>query len=113
MGKFVAITTLMGLSLSYCLHLYHGDRNLREVDCNGYVHGKGLDKDGKPFQEFATFYPYYLCEHVQPSTKLFHFVATFNGLSLLGRSVVGRWQWSGIGLAFLQVRRPHRLMSHF
>ena len=48
--KFIAITTVMGLSLSYCLHLYHGDRNLREVDCNGYVHGKGLDKDGKPFQ---------------------------------------------------------------
>merc|ERR1711915_990565 len=68
--KFITITTVMGLSLGYCLHLYHGDRNL--------------------------------CEHVQPSTKLFHFVATFNGLSLLGRSVVGRWQWSGIGLAFLQ-----------
>ena len=48
--KFIAITTVLGLSLSYCLHLYHGDRNLREVDCDGYVHGKGLDKDGKPFQ---------------------------------------------------------------
>ena len=32
-------------------------------------------------QEFATFtdfYPFYLCEHVLPTTKLFHFVATFN-----------------------------------
>ena len=32
-------------------------------------------------QEFATFtdfYPFYLCEHTLPRTKLFHFVATFN-----------------------------------
>ena len=50
-----------------------------------------------------SFYPYYLCEHVQPATKLFHFIATFNAHSLLGRSLVGEWQWAGIGLAFLQV----------
>jgi len=34
-------------------------------------------------QAFDEFYPYYLCEHVQPRTKLFHFLATFNELALL------------------------------
>jgi hypothetical protein len=36
-------------------------------------------KAGKePFATFADFYPFYLCEHSQPKTKLFHFMATFN-----------------------------------
>ena len=30
------------------------------------------------FRNFADFYPFYLCEHALPVTKLFHFVATFN-----------------------------------
>jgi hypothetical protein len=34
-------------------------------------------------QSFGEFYPYYLCEHQQPRTKLFHFLATFNELTLL------------------------------
>ena len=31
-----------------------------------------------PFSTFSDFYPFYLCEHSAPTTKLFHFVATFN-----------------------------------
>lgn len=48
-----------------------------------------LDPDcaaiGKPesFSSYADFYAYYLCEHTQPTTKLFHFVATFNVLVFL------------------------------
>ena len=51
----------------------------------------------------AAFYPYYLCEHVNPTTKLIHFIATFNALSLMGRSIIGEWQWAGLGLALVQV----------
>merc|ERR1712106_1188188 len=95
-------TTILGLALSYALHQYHGEENIRHADCSGYQKGNGLDVNGKPFQDMDSFYPYYLCEHVQPATKLFHFIATFNALSLLGRSLVGEWQCAGIGLAFLQ-----------
>ena len=117
--RYLATTTILGLALSYALHQYHGEENIRHADCSGYQKGNGLDVNGNPFQVIFTaawscdlnwipqdmdsFYPYYLCEHVQPATKLFHFIATFNGLSLLGRSLVGEWQWAGIGLAFLQV----------
>jgi hypothetical protein len=30
------------------------------------------------FVSWAEFYPFYLCEHSLPVTKLFHFIATFN-----------------------------------
>ena len=60
-------------------------------------------------QDFASFYPYYLCEHVKPRTKvflhirekniqhwnqpllqLFHFIATFNATAILGKLIFGR-----------------------
>ncbi len=28
------------------------------------------------FKDLESFYPYYLCEHSKPGTKLFHFVGT-------------------------------------
>lgn len=33
-------------------------------------------RDGKRFQDLAEFYPYYLCEHTQPATKILHFIGT-------------------------------------
>ena len=54
-------------------------------------------------EDLESFYPYYLCEHTKPVTKLFHFIATFNALSLLGKSMVGPWQWTNIALGLLQV----------
>lgn len=35
------------------------------------------------FESLRDFYPYYLCEHSNPLTKLFHFVGTFNALLFL------------------------------
>ena len=54
-------------------------------------------------EDLESFYPYYLCEHTQPVTKLFHFIATFNALCLLGTSILGPWQWTNIALGLLQV----------
>ena len=50
------------------------------------------------------FYPYYLCEHTKPATKLFHFTATLNALALVGRTVSGGG-YTNLGLALLQVIR--------
>ena len=118
--RYLATTTILGMVLSYSLHQYHGEDSHRSQDCSAYDKGKGLDTDGKPFQvkwaedyafpdiyytlqDMAAFYPYYLCEHVHPTTKLIHFIATFNALSLMGRSIIGEWQWAGLGLALVQV----------
>eukprot|EP00092_Neocalanus_flemingeri_P007243 GFUD01007823.1.p1 GENE.GFUD01007823.1~~GFUD01007823.1.p1 ORF type:complete len:152 (+),score=20.83 GFUD01007823.1:135-590(+) len=100
--RYLATTSILALVLSYGLHYYHGMDSVKSVDCTRYGKGEGLDVDGRPFQDMTSFYPYYLCEHVHPRTKLFHFIATFNGLSLMGRSILGQWQWSGLGLALLQ-----------
>ena len=42
-------------------------------------------KTAKPsgFSSFEEFYPFYLCEHSLPVTKLFHFIVTFNVLVFL------------------------------
>ena len=56
-------------------------------------------------QSLEDFYPYYLCEHTKPTTKLIHVVATFNALSMLGKSAAGPWRWSLLGLGLLQVIR--------
>ena len=118
--RYLATTTILGMALSYALQQYHGEDSHRSQDCSVYDKGKGQDTDGKPFQvkraeygafsdiyntlqDMAAFYPYYLCEHVDPTTKLIHFIATFNALSLMGRSIIGEWQWAGLGLALVQV----------
>ena len=35
------------------------------------------------FESLRDFYPYYLCDHSNPMTKLFHFIGTFNVLLFL------------------------------
>ena len=55
-------------------------------------------------QNLDAFYPYYLCEHTKPATKLFHFTATLNALALVGRTVSGGG-YTNLGLALLRVIR--------
>jgi len=43
----------------------------------------------KPFTTFEEFYPFYLCEHTKPATKLFHFVGTALYLVDLGTFMTG------------------------
>ena len=48
--RYLATTTILGLTLSYGLHHYHGKEHIRVADCSVYKQGKGLDADGKPFE---------------------------------------------------------------
>jgi hypothetical protein len=36
----------------------------------------GLAEQKQRYDSFEAFYPFYLCEHTKPATKLFHFVGT-------------------------------------
>jgi len=100
--KFLSISTVAGLALSYGLHLFHGSRNQVSYACDRYTAGTGLDSDGSKFEDFASFYPYYLCEHVKPRTKLFHFIATFNATAILGKLIFGRTEWAWLAAGLLQ-----------
>ena len=126
--RFTVRTSLLALGLTYGLHWWYfvrspGTSEVTPPDCAAYSAGKGLDEEGNPFQvnrapstednlkkstnltvfqNLDAFYPYYLCEHRKPATKLVHVVATFNALSLLGRSAAGPWRWSDLALGLLQ-----------
>ena len=41
-----------------------------------------FQENASSFDDFSSFYPFYLCQHRKPLTKLFHFVATFNTIVL-------------------------------
>lgn len=50
----------------------------------------------------AEFYPFYLCEHFQPKTKLFHFLGLFNAVILIFIFFVYNRNPKTILFAFLQ-----------
>ena len=52
-----------------------------------------LEDEGheRGFGTWAAFYPYYLCEHTNPKTKLFHFVATINAAVFLLTFIFNRF----------------------
>ena len=67
------------------------------------------------FANYEEFYQFYLCEHSQPSTKLFHFVGTFNFLVFV-------WILLNVKATSTKVRilifgmmqaAPFSLLSHF
>ena len=47
------------------------------------------------FKSFDKFYTFYLCEHTNPITKLFHFIGTFNMCMILLKIVTGGDTWTG------------------
>merc|ERR1712110_1288812 len=104
--RFLLRTSLAAVLLCYGLDWFYFTYNNYRVeatgDCGLYKAGQGVDKNGQPFQDWESFYPYYLCEHTKPVTKLFHFIATFNALCLLGISILGPWQWTNIALGLIQ-----------
>ena len=83
--RYLATTTILGLALSYGLHQYHGEENIRTTDCSVYKQGKGLDVNGKPFEvkysvkldnrveetyEYNDIRKYYWSTLAQPQLKL-------------------------------------------
>jgi hypothetical protein len=81
--RVLRTSTLCGLAVSYLIHQYWNPAGVAAGKCTQFSKGLGMDANGNPFKTFDEFYPYYLCEHEQPRTKLFHFLATFNELALL------------------------------
>lgn len=55
-----------------------------------------------PTFSLAEFYPFYLCEHFQPKTKLFHFLGLFNAVILIFIFFVYNRNPKTILFAFLQ-----------
>lgn len=81
-------STVAALVLSYLPSYLFNPTGHSNVDCAIFSEGKGLNTDGKPFQDFPSFYPYYVCEHQKPRTKLFHFVSSTNILSLYAHMIL-------------------------
>ncbi|XP_023333654.1 uncharacterized protein LOC111705371 [Eurytemora carolleeae] len=107
--KVLLYSTIAGLFISYIPGLVFSPSGHVKTDCGKYSHGKGLDVTGKPFQDFWSFYPYYVCEHQQPRTKLFHFIASLNVLCLLANMTTSGFNittpilglFQGYGLAWI------------
>jgi len=51
------------------------------------------------FTSFAEFYPFYLSEHAQRTTRRLHFVGSSLGIGcLLALVVTGDWWWLPVGI---------------
>ncbi len=55
-----------------------------EASCSTYDNQRN---SADPFKSLEEFYPFYLCEHKLPLTKLFHFLATFNAAVFLSSAI--------------------------
>jgi len=72
-------------------------------------------ESGQPFDNYSEFYPFYLCEHSLPTTKLFHFVATFNIFVLLWLLINAKSTSTKIRIWIFSVIQGYGLawISHF
>ena len=68
------------------------------------------------FDSLLDFYPYYLCEHTLPMTKLFHFLGTFNALlifiTIANRKVVDVSSLKLFIVALVQVTNYLLITTH-
>eukprot|EP00088_Acartia_fossae_P031665 TRINITY_DN3249_c0_g2_i1.p1 TRINITY_DN3249_c0_g2~~TRINITY_DN3249_c0_g2_i1.p1 ORF type:complete len:152 (-),score=8.00 TRINITY_DN3249_c0_g2_i1:31-486(-) len=85
--NFLLFSTVACLAVSMIPHHFLKPIEHTKTDCSKYSQ-PSLDENGKPFQSFASFYPYYVCEHLKPGTKLFHFVGTGNLILLMTYTVI-------------------------
>ena len=54
------------------------------------------------FSSFDEFYPFYLCEHSVGTTKLFHFIASANALTIFATLLTRKWQTKLFLFGFVQ-----------
>ena len=71
------INTLIFIIKSHCAHVSNIYTPLCIAVLDSYSTANCNSRPSE-FGSLADFYPFYLCEHSLPITKLFHFVATFN-----------------------------------
>ena len=67
------------------------------------------------FANYDEFYQFYLCEHSQPSTKLFHFVGTFNFLVFIWILLNVKAKSTKVRILIFGMMQaaPFSLLSHF
>ena len=49
--------------------------------------------DAKPFRTFDDFYPFYLSEHSNRTSRRLHFIGTSMSVTLLVAALAARWWW--------------------
>jgi len=49
--------------------------------------------DAKPFRTFDDFYPFYLSEHSNRTSRRLHFIGTSMSVTLLVAALATRWWW--------------------
>ena len=108
--KFLFQSTLTALTISLLIH-----HVIRTPDTASALPDCSKIKTSS-FESQPEFYPFYLCEHTKPTTKLFHFLGTFNALATLASlgpapSALARGLAQGYGFAwvshfFVELNRP-------
>lgn len=71
--------TLIGLAVSLLANYFNAKDQTTEPSQHQCQELSEFGQKNR-FQSWSSFYPYYLCEHSHQTTKLFHFLATFNVL---------------------------------
>jgi len=95
---FIAILLAISVQITTLL-IGNGNENIpSEEQCQELYQQNSIIK----FQSFMDFYPFYLCEHTLGMTKLFHFCATVNAISIIVTLITRKWQWKLLFFSFLQ-----------
>ena len=100
----LALSTAAGLAFS--LALSYKKNGLYNPGPSGDLCQTLADEgEERGFGTWAAFYPYYLCEHTNPKTKLFHFLATVNAAVFIVTFALNRFK--------LKVRMPGNFPGFF
>ena len=115
--------TAIAVALSLAVHYLHKVRwaspdlsQPSEAECERI---EALARS-EPFATWASFYPYYLCEHSRAYTKLLHFIGSFNAIcflylfakggmsqgKLVAAGVISAYGCAWIGDSFIEVNKP-------
>ncbi|TRY74747.1 hypothetical protein TCAL_00556 [Tigriopus californicus] len=96
--------TILGLLASFILYYFHlQNGTLQDIapsseECVVF----NQNNYGSRISSLQEFYPFYLCEHFKPKTKLFHFLGLFNAVLLIFIFVVYNRHPKTILFAFMQ-----------
>ena len=94
----IAIVLALGIQVITKLMKNDADSLPTPVECDSLTTHQLTQK----FNSFEKFYPFYLCEHTEGVTKLFHFVATVNVLAILVVLLMRKWQPKLFAFGFIQ-----------